>query len=114
MGTTHQPFSLYAARGRVYCRNRTQKVVDLGTLAQLPEGWCYLLDGNRQSGRGFVTPDEALRDIAAHLRFLWLDGQFTALADARDDAALNLDGATQLDFTLDEMKPGEPAVDASV
>lgn len=114
MGTTHQPFTLYAARGRVYARNRSQKVVDLGTLAPLPAGWCYLLDGNQQAGRGFLTPLDALRDIVAHLRYLWLDGQFTAVADAREDPALNLDGATQLDFALDEMRPGEREFDATV
>ena len=109
-----QPFTLYAAAGRVYARNRDQKVIDLGTLARQGGSFCYLLDGNKQSGAGFASEAEALRDIAQHLRFLWLDGQFTAVADAREDPALNLEGAQQLAIVLDELPPGERAYDATV
>jgi hypothetical protein len=109
-----QPYTLYAASGRVYAQNAEQKVIDLGALTQRDGAWCYLLDGNKESGEGHLTPEAALRDIAGHLRFLWLDGQFTAVADARDDPDLNLDGATRLDIVLDEFKPGEPIVDATV
>ena len=110
-----QPFTLYAAQGRVYARNRDQKVIALGALARDDGGaFSYLLDGNQQGGKGFFTEEEALRDVAGKLRFLWLDGQFTAVADARDDPALHLDGATQLDIVLDELQPGERMVDATV
>lgn len=110
-----QPFTLYAANGRVYARNAAQKVIDLGALARGDGGaFGYLLDGNQQSGRGFASEEEALRDIARHLRFLWLDGQFTAVADARDNPDLDLDGATQLDIVLDELQPGERTYDATV
>ena len=110
-----QPFTLYAANGRVYARNVSQKVIDLGALARDAGGaFCYLLDGNHQGGRGFFTEEEALRDIAGHLRFLWLDGQFTAVADARDDPHLDLDGAVRVDIELDELKPGERMYDATV
>lgn len=110
-----QPFTLFAARGRVYARNRDQKLIDLGALERTDGGaFRYLLDGNQQAGEGFFTEEEALRDIAARVRFLWLDGQFTAVADARDDRDLNLDGAVQLDILLDELKPGERIVDATV
>ena len=110
-----QPFTLFAAQGRVYARNRDQKLIDLGALERTEGGaFRYLLDGNQQAGEGFFTEAEALRHIGGHLRFLWLDGQFTAVADARDAADLNLDGATQLDILLDELKPGERAVDATV
>ena len=110
-----QPYTLYAASGPVYVRNADQKVIDLGALERADGGaFRYLLDGNRESGQGFFTEEEALRDIARHLHFLWLDGQFTAVADARDEATLNLDGATRLDIELDELKPGERAYDATV
>lgn len=109
-----QAFSLFAANGRVYARNPAQKVIDLGVLERRDGGWCYELDGNHHGGRSFSGPGQALHDIAAHLRFLWLDGQFTAVADARDDPSLNLDGATQLDILLDELAPGERAQDATV
>lgn len=114
-GGQQQPYTLFAARGRVYAHNIEQKIIDLGALACADDGaWSYLLDGNQQAGGGFLTEQEALRDIADHLRFLWLDGQFTAVANARDDPALNLDGAVQLDIVLDELKPGERAYDATV
>lgn len=113
--TTRQPFSLYAARGRVYASNRDQKLVDLGVLEREEGGaFRYRLDGNGQSGSGFFTEEEALGDLAAHLRFLWLDGQFTAVADARDDPALDLQQAARLDIELDELPPGERAYDATV
>ncbi|MBE7368554.1 hypothetical protein [Ramlibacter pallidus] len=110
-----QPYTLYAAGGRIYARNRDQKVIDLGSLERADAGGLrYFLDGNKQVGEGFSTEEQALRDLGGHLRFLWLDGQFTAVADARDDPSLNLDGATQVEIELDELQPGEPAVDATV
>src|SRR5205085_8341953 len=75
-----QPFTFYAAGGRVYARNRDQKIVDLGALTHADGGaFRYQLDGNGQAGEGFFTEEAALRDIAQHVRFLWLDGQFTAV-----------------------------------
>jgi hypothetical protein len=110
--TRSQPFTLYAAGGRVYASNVAQKLIDLGRLHHGEGGICWRLDGNGARGDGFFTEEEALRDIARNLRFLWLDGQFTAVADAR--AGVNLDGAARLDITLDELAPGERAVDATV
>ena len=108
-----QPFTLYAARGRVYASNRDQKLIDLGALTRDDEGSVsWLLDGNQQRGTGFANEDAALRDLAEHLRFLWLDGQFTAVADAR--AGVNLEGAARLDIVLDELAPGEREYDATV
>jgi hypothetical protein len=112
--TRQQPFTLYAAKGRIYARNRDQKLIDLGALERDGVAMRYVLDGNQQTGEGFATEDAALRDLARNLRFLWLDGQFTAVADARDDADLDLEGAAQLEIVLDELKPGEPIVDATV
>ena len=111
-----QPFKLYAAKnGRIYARNRTQKVIDLGALVREEGGaFRYELDGNHQSEGGLFTEEEALHAVARSIRFLWLDGQFTAVADAKDDASLNLDGATQLEVELDELPPGEREFDATV
>ena len=109
------PFTFYAAaNGRIYVRNVDQKVIDLGALSREDGGMRYLLDGNQMTGAGFRDAEAALRDIASKVRFLWLDGQFTAVADARDDPELNLDGATQVEVTLDELKPGERMEDATV
>jgi len=110
-----QPFVLYAANGRIYARNRTQKVIDLGALTREQGGaFRYELDGNHESGGGFLTEEEALHAIARSIRFLWLDGQFTAVADARDNAGLNLDGATRVTIELEELPPGEREFDATV
>ena len=109
------PFTFYAAaNGRIYVRNVDQKVIDLGALSREDAGMVYLLDGNQMRGAGFRNAEAALRDIASKVRFLWLDGQFTAVADARDNPDLNLDGATQLDIVLDELQPGERTYDATV
>jgi hypothetical protein len=109
------PFTFYAAKNhRIYVRNVEQKVIDLGVLSREDGAVCYFLDGNHDTGRGFRDEEAALRDIASRVRFLWLDGQFTAVADARDDPELDLDGATQVEVTLDELKPGERIEDATV
>lgn len=109
-----QPYTLYAAQGRVYARNTDQKIIDLGELRQDGAAWCYSLDGNQQGGSGFASAEEALRDIGRSMRFLWLDGQFTAVSDAREGGALDLDGAAQVEIVLDEMQPGERMFDATV
>lgn len=109
------PFTFFAAaNGRIYVRNVDQKVIDLGALSREDGGICYFLDGNHQTGKGFRDEEAALRDIASRVKFLWLDGQFTAVADARGNPDFHLDGARQVDVTLDELKPGERIEDATV
>jgi hypothetical protein len=107
-------FTFYAANGRVYASNVKQKLIDLGALTQQAEGWCYLLDGNKQTGERLPSPEAALRHIADHVAFLYLDGQFTALADMRGSSEVNLDGAARIDVMIDELKSGERIEDASV
>ena len=111
---TRQPFTLYAARGRVYASNVRQKLIDLGSLAERNGSFGYEIDGNHHVGQGFKSAEEALAHLAGQLRFLYLDGQFTALADVRGPEGPNLDEAAQLDITLDELGEGEAAVDVSV
>jgi len=108
-----QPFTLYAAGGRLYATNPAQKLIELGELKRDESGaFCWLLDGNHEHGSGFFSEEAALGDVAEKLRFLWLDGQFTAVADAR--AGVDLTGASRLDIVLDELAPGERAYDATV
>ena len=107
-----QPFTFYAAKGRVYASNVDQKLIDLGALTQQADGYCYLLDGNQQAAQGLPSAEAALRHIADNTRFLYLDGQFTALADARENAAVNLDGAARIDVMLDVLRSGERMQDA--
>lgn len=108
-----QPYTLYAANGRVYAQNTTYAIVDLGKLERDASGsFCYLLDGNKLSAGSLASEEAALRDIAGRLHFLWLDGQFTALPDVRDK--IDLQNAVKLEVALDELGPGERIEDATV
>jgi hypothetical protein len=109
-----QPFTLYAAQGRVYASNVDDKLIDLGSLTEAGDGWRYRLDGNGLGAGRLPDPPAALAHLATHLRFLYLDGQFTALVDERSNPTLNLENATRLDILLDELAPGERIQDASV
>lgn len=118
--TTQEPasprsaFTFYAADGRVYASNVAQKLIDLGALTQQPDGWCYVLDGNKQTAQALSSAEAALRHIADHVPFLYLDGQFTALADLRPTGHVSLDGAARIDVMIDELQSGERAEDATV
>lgn len=109
-----QPFTLYASAGRVYASNVAQKLIDLGALWRDDGGFRYLLDGNKMEGNGLITAEAALRDIAQRVSFLYLDGQFTALADLRGTDGVALDGAARLDIVLDELAAGERIENANV
>jgi hypothetical protein len=107
-----QPFTLYAADGRVYASNNIQKLIDLGSLTQEGDSFRYQLDGNQLSADNLPSAEAALRHIADHVRFLYLDGQFTALPDLRGDSAVHLDGAPRIEVMLDELRHDEPIEDA--
>lgn len=107
-------FILYAAQGRIYASNVDQKLVDLGALTQDDGGFCYRLDGNGLTRGDLPSAQAALEHLASQLRFLFLDGQFTAVADARESGEIDLENATRLDIVLDELAPGERIQDASV
>jgi hypothetical protein len=109
-----QPYTLYAADGRVFAANAPGHLIDLGALDRTEGGWRYLLDGNQESGEGLPTPQAALQAVATHLSFLWLDGQFTALPDLSGEAGFDRTTVPRLEIALDELAPGEPVVDASV
>jgi hypothetical protein len=111
---THQAFSLYAANGRVYASNVDQKLIDLGSLTQEADGFAWMLDGNKLGGRGLPDAVAALRDVVKQMSFLYLDGQFTALPDVREDDTVHLLNAPQLNIVVDELQPGEPVEDARV
>ena len=110
------PFVLYALRGRVYASNVKQKLVDLGELVQDGEGgtYSYLLDGDKSTGGGFATAQEALAHIAQTTTFLFLDGQFTALEDLGGADRPDLADAPQLEVTLDPLGRGEKIIDTQV
>jgi hypothetical protein len=105
-----QAFTFYAANGQIYVSNVKQKLIALGPLTEEDQGYGYVLDGNQQTGHGLPSPEAALRHVADNIQFLYLDGQFTALADARE--TVNLDGAARIDVMLDELPSGEGMQDA--
>jgi hypothetical protein len=111
-----QAFTFYAADGRVYASNVDQKLIDLGSLTRQEDGrFRYLLDGDKRVEHGLPTAEAALRHIADHIGFLYLDGQFTALADLREGGArVHLDGAARIDVVMDVLPSGERVEDASV
>ncbi len=103
------PFTFLAAQGRLYARNPDGKTIDLGTLAQESGRWRWQLDGNGLSGEA-GSAQAALRDAAQRMGFLWLDGQFTAVADA---GSVDLQDAVQAELRLDPLA-GERIQDARV
>jgi len=109
---TRRHFTFLAANGRLYARNLDMKIIDLGALARADDGqWRWTLDGNQLSG-GAPDAQAAMRDAAARMGFLYLDGQFTAVAPI--GATTHLDGAETVDLVLDELQPGERMEDARV
>jgi hypothetical protein len=112
---TQARFTFHAANDRFYARNEDGKVIDLGRLAQQPDGsWHYLLDGNKLAGGGTATPETAMADAAERMGFLYLDGQFTAVADVDEHGHVDLSGAPAIELTIDELQPGERMEDARV
>lgn len=105
---SRQTYTLFAAHGRVYASNVRQKLIDLGSLAETDGRYRYELDGDHATGEGFASAEDALHDIGERVSFFFLDGQFTALGDRRDDVP-GLEKAPQLEVTLDELGQGEPA-----
>ena len=107
-------FTFHAAQDRLYARNEDGKVIDLGKLARQPDGsWHYLLDGNKLAG-GAPTPEAAMADAAQRMGFLYLDGQFTAVADAREQPGFDLSQAPGIELLVDELQARERMEDARV
>ena len=107
-------FTFHAAQGRLYARNEDGKVIDLGKLARQPDGsWHYQLDGNQLAG-GAASPEAAMADAAERMGFLYLDGQFTAVADARGQPGFDLSGAPGIELVIDELPARERVEDARV
>lgn len=93
-------FTLYASHGRIYAENVDGKLVDIGALQHTGDAWTFRLDADGIEGEALDTPAHALADIQERITFLYLDGQFTALPDVRDEARLTAD-APQVAITLD-------------
>ncbi|WP_427912776.1 hypothetical protein ACPWT1_19455 [Ramlibacter sp. MMS24-I3-19] len=109
---TRRHFSFIAANGRLYARNLDMTIIDLGRLARRADGrWEWVLDGNGLAGEA-ASAKAAMRDAASRMGFLYLDGQFTAVAPI--GPTTSLERAETLDLVLDELQPGERMEDARV
>lgn len=94
-------FSLYAAGGRIYAQNARLALVDIGSVRQRDDGFCYRVDGDRNVfGQGFAGADDALRDLARHIDAAFLDDQFHSLPDRSEDYGVDLNGASHLGIVL--------------
>jgi hypothetical protein len=99
----------------VYAGNIKHKLIDLGRMGPEQDGaWSYLLDGDKSTGSGFGTPEEAMQHIAATTTFLFLDGQFTALEDLGGTDRPDLQDAPKCEVTLDPLGRGERMIDTQV
>ena len=111
---TRSRFTFYAVRDRLLCRNVDGKLIDLGRLARHADGsWHYLLDGNQLAGGGKPSPESAMAEAAERMGFLYLDGQFTAVAEAGIDAQ-DLASAPAIELQVDELQARERMEDARV
>ncbi|RAR75980.1 hypothetical protein AX018_105822 [Paracidovorax anthurii] len=111
---TGVPFTLYAAHGRVYASNVRDKLIDLGRLDREGGGYAYRLDSDpKVASGGFESAEHALAGIAGAVTFLFLDGQFTALADVGGERPDLID-APQIHVTMDTQCRSEPSIAVDV
>lgn len=104
-----ESFTLFAARGRVYARNVRGKVIDLGRLACEHGAWAAEIDGSHDRIAPQPSALAALDAVAERLTFLFLDGQFTALADLAGDGRPDLEQAPQRELALEPPGPAQAA-----
>ncbi|MDT3665327.1 hypothetical protein ROK90_04765 [Cronobacter dublinensis] len=97
------PYFLFLCEGRVLAQNIDGRIIDLGEATDENGTFAWRLDGNDEHGEGLQSAAAVLDDIAGHLEFLFLDGQFTSLPDVADDYAGKLDDAPAKEILLNEM-----------
>ncbi len=86
--STSQAFTLFGLQGRIYAQNAAGKLVDLGALNKQGAAWNFRLDADGVTGTPAPSIEAALAEIPANIDFLFLDGQFTALTDLRDEVVI--------------------------
>lgn len=97
------PYFLFLCEGRVLAQNIDGRIIDLGEATQENGAFARRLDGNDEHGEGLNNAGAVLDDIAGHLTFLFIDGQFTSLPDLSDDYAGKLDDAPAKEIVLSEL-----------
>lgn len=94
-------YRLYASHGRVYAENRDDKLIDIGSVRKEGNTYRCRLDADGVLGDAMESPERAMADLQQRISLLYLDGQFTALPDARAQARLAAD-APQATITLSQ------------
>ncbi|MDK1236309.1 hypothetical protein [Cronobacter turicensis] len=97
------PYFLFLCDGRVLAQNIDGRIIDLGEARDENGTFAWRLDGNDEHGEGLKSASAVLDEIAAHLEFLFIDGQFTSLPDVSGDYAGRLDDAPAKEIVLNEL-----------
>lgn len=106
MPNIQQTYTLYASHGRIYAENRDGKLIDIGSLRKEGNMYRCRLDADGVLGDGMESAERAMADLQQRVSFLYMDGQFTALPDARQQARLAADvPSTRITLNQDVHEP---------
>lgn len=97
------PYLLYYCQSRLLVENIDGHVVDIGGAEIVGNAFRWQLDGKEAKGTTESDADDMLRDVAQHLSFLFVDGQFTSLPDVRGEYGDRLDNAPSREIALSEL-----------
>ncbi|CBW76863.1 unnamed protein product (plasmid) [Mycetohabitans rhizoxinica HKI 454] len=90
-----RPFRLFATEKRVLAQNAVGKLIDIGAIEHLHDGHCAIhLDVDAINTGPQPNPQSALRTLVPKLNFDYLDGLFTAEANARFDGRPDMTDVT--------------------
>jgi transposase InsO family protein len=91
-----RPFRLFATEKRVLAQNAVGKLIDIGAIEHRHDGHCAIhLDVDAINTGPQPNPQSALRALVPKLNFDYLDGLFTAEANARFDGRLDMTDVTE-------------------
>lgn len=105
------PYLLFLCEERIFAQNIDGHVIDIGGFSKENGKFSWRLDGNDEKGEGLSSESETLQDIAGHIDFLFLDGQFTSLPDQSGEYNDKLTSAPSREIILNELsdKPQQSA-----
>lgn len=110
MTQLQQTYTLYASHGRIYAENRDGKLVDIGSVRKEGNTYRCHLDADGVLTEAMPSPERAMADLQQRISFLYLDGQFTALPDTRQQAKLAADAPhTSITLSQDVHEPERSA-----
>ena len=101
------PYLLYSCQSRLLVENIDGHVVDIGGAELVGGKLRWQLDGKEAKGTTENEAEEMLNDVARHLSFLFVDGQFTSLADVRGEYGDRLDNAPSREISLSELNDSD-------